>query len=195
MTVTSRERELYERAWAVPAYADRSPGVQMLPIFQQLVPRAVMHSPSVLDAGTGSGKGALALADAGYTVRACDLTSAGLGLEFRTRQPVIPFHEVALWDDVARVTGFADYVYCTDVLEHIPLPFTMLVVHRLLKVARHGVFLSIALVPDHFGAWVGTPLHQSVQVFTDWRDQLATVGRLVEARDLLTSGVYLVAPC
>ena len=195
MTITTRERDLYERAWAVPAYAELSPGVQMLPLFQQVAPLSTMRGTSVLDAGTGSGKGALALAEAGYTVRACDVTAAGLVPEFVEHQPAIPFAEVALWDDVARVMGFSDWVYCTDVLEHVPLPLTMLVVHRLLQVARRGLFLSIALVPDQFGAWVGQPLHLSVQSFTDWRDQLRTVGRLIEARDLLMSGVYVVAPC
>lgn len=188
MSIAARERETYERAWAVPAYGDVSPGVRMLPLFKQIAPRGV----SVLDAGTGSGKGALALAEAGYEVRACDLTRAGLSPEFLARRPAIPCQEVALWDDVARVTGCADWVYCTDVLEHIPPAFTMLVVYRLLQVARKGVFLSIALVPDHFGAWVGKPLHQSVQSFAEWRDQIGTIGRIMEARDVLTSGVYVV---
>jgi hypothetical protein len=79
-------------------------------------------------------------------------------------------------------------------MEHIPPAFTMLVVARLLEVARSGAFFSISLVPDAFGAWVGKPLHQSVQSFTQWRDQLATLGEVLECRDLLTTGVYFVRP-
>ncbi len=70
----------------------------------------------------------------------------------------------------------------------------MLVISRLLHVARRGVFLSIALVPDEFGVWVGQPLHQTVQGFTWWRDRLNTLGTIKECRDLLTAGVYYVEP-
>ena len=65
---------------------------------------------------------------------------------------------------------------------------------RLLEVARKGVFLSIALINDHWGALIGKPLHQTVQSFTQWKEQLDTVGEVVEARDLLVAGVYLVKP-
>jgi hypothetical protein len=64
----------------------------------------------------------------------------------------------------------------------------------LLEVARRGVFLSISLMPDEFGAFVGKRLHQSVQTFVQWRDQLHAIGTVVEARDLLHCGVYLVKP-
>ncbi len=70
----------------------------------------------------------------------------------------------------------------------------MLTVFRLLEVARRGVFLSIALEPDVFGAWVGKSLHQTVQSFTWWRDNLATLGTLKESRDLLNAGVFLLEP-
>lgn len=192
MALVETEQATYEAMWALDAYAAQSPGAALVPLFTDCIEaqgdRPAWHAASVLDAGCGSGKGALALRAAGFAVTLCDLTPAGLASEAYA----LPFHQVALWDDVRRVVGYHDYVYCCDVLEHIPPAFTMLVIHRLLSVARKGVFLSISLVPDAFGAWVGKPLHQSVQSFTAWRDQLATLGEVVEARDLLTSGVYFV---
>lgn len=193
--IQAAEHQTYTDMWALEAYADHSPGAVMAPIFVEMAERMdsrriQWRAASVLDAGTGSGKGALALRDAGFRVTTCDLTDAGLVPEAQD----LPFHQVALWDDLGRTVGYHDFVYCCDVMEHIPPTFTMLVVHQLLKVARQGVFLSISLVPDSFGMWVGKPLHQSVQSFTAWRDQLATIGEVVEARDLLTSGVYLVRP-
>jgi SAM-dependent methyltransferase len=189
------ERDTYDQMWAIDAYATLSPGVQYLPLFLDAItahegPLPRWHASSVLDAGTGSGKGALALRAAGLTVTLCDLTDAGLVDEARD----LPFHVTPLWEPLRRIVGWHDWVYCCDVLEHIPPPFTMLVVSRLLEVARKGVFLSISLQPDAFGAWIGKPLHQSVQSFSEWRDQLATIGTVLEARDLLTVGVYLVQP-
>jgi 2-polyprenyl-3-methyl-5-hydroxy-6-metoxy-1,4-benzoquinol methylase len=193
MNVVQAETQTYDEMWHVSSYAETSPGEHLAPLFEDMIRpleggRLPWRAASVLDAGTGSGKGAVALMAKGFRVTACDLTNAGLVDEAKG----IPFHRAALWDDLTRIVGFHDYAYCCDVMEHIPPPFTMLVVSRLLQVARRGVFLSISLVPDHYGAWVGKPLHQSVQSYTQWRDQLDTVGELVEARDMLTSGVYLV---
>lgn len=186
------ERETYEQMWAVPAYADLSPGEVCLPVFLDLVKGA---RGSVLDAGTGSGRGALALQKAGFDVRLCDLTADGLLPAARA----LPFYPVVLWDDLTTRIGYlrggkVDYVYCCDVLEHIPPAFTMLVIRRLLDVTRRGLFLSITLQPDQFGVWVGKPLHQSVQAFGWWRDAIAEIGTLVECRDLLSSGIYWVQP-
>lgn len=192
MSLVAAERATYEEMWAIDGYADNSPGASLASTFAALtdeyVGRSRWTASSVLDAGCGSGKGALALRELGFSVSLCDLTPAGLKPEAQA----LPFHQVALWDDVARVTGLHDYVYCCDVMEHIPPVFSMLVVHQLLKVARKGVFLSISLVPDQCGAWVGKSLHQNVQSFTQWRDQLDTVGEVIEARDLLINAIYFV---
>jgi hypothetical protein len=125
------------------------------------------------------------------------VTSAGMVPEAKG----FPFHAVSLWTDlwpIARAVGHPgrsrfDYVYCTDVLEHIPPQFTMLAIDQMLRVAKQALFLSVCLRADGFGAWIGQPLHQTVQPFTWWRDSLRELGMVVEARDLLTDAVFLVA--
>jgi 2-polyprenyl-3-methyl-5-hydroxy-6-metoxy-1,4-benzoquinol methylase len=143
---------------------------------------------TVLDAGTGSGKGAVALTSLGYNLTLCDLTRSGLVLDAQA----LPFFEAALWSDLRGKGHFYDWVYCCDVLEHLPSHMLSLTVHRLLQVARKGVFISVALIPDNMGAWVGRPLHLTVQSYDWWRDFLKLFGRMMDARDLLTNGVYLV---
>lgn len=180
------ETALYEATWTVPHYADHAPGVLYLPILREHVPPPAC----ILDAGTGSGKGALALAAAGYDVRLCDLTDAGLVDEARG----FPFAPACLWQALRpqiRV-GWVDAVYCTDVLEHVPEQFTMLAVEQMLRVAQRGLLLSVSTQPDGFGAWVGRPLHQTVQPFTWWRDALREVGHVVDARDLVGPAVFWV---
>lgn len=184
----TRERTKYDELWgSVSAYGARSPGEMLLPVFESM--RRDSGPATFLDAGCGSGKGALALTAKGHVVAMCDTTDAGLVDDARG----LPFAQVNLWDDLTHLGRF-DYAYCCDVLEHIPTPFTMLVASNLLKLAKRGVFFSIATVPDNFGAWVGTPLHLSMQSFVEWRDQLNAIGRVVEARDLLVAGCYLVEP-
>jgi hypothetical protein len=184
-TLLEAEKQKYEDMWTIDSYANYSPGEKFVPLFLDMAKTTMKGT--VLDAGCGSGKGALALEKEGFKVQCCDFTVAGLVPEARK----FPFTEVCLWNDLHRL-GFVDWVYCCDVLEHIPLPFTMLVVTRLLAIARRGLFLSISFEPEAFGVWVGHRLHQSLQSYQDWRDQLSMVGELVEARDLLNAGVFLV---
>lgn len=190
MSLTTTERDLYEGVWtSVEAYGDVAPGEFYLPIFLQIVGAARGH---VLDAGCGSGKGALALQAADFRVTQCDLTDAGLCEAARD----LPFHEACLWHSLKGLApaGAFDWVYCCDVMEHLPTAFTMLAVEQMLRVARQGVFLGIATVPDQFGAWVGRALHQTVQPFTWWRDALGELGTVTDARDLINSASFSVRP-
>lgn len=180
------ETALYDEVWQIPTYGDHAPGAQYLPVFREhCAPPAV-----VLDAGIGSGKGALALRAAGYEVRGCDLTDAGLVDEAKD----IPFATACLWHPLRPQlgVGWVDAVYCTDVLEHLPEQFTMLAVDQMLRLATRGVFLSVSTQPDAFGAWVGKSLHQTVRPFVWWRDSLRELARVVEARDLVGPALFWV---
>jgi ubiquinone/menaquinone biosynthesis C-methylase UbiE len=186
MSLLDTERATYETVWSsVEGYAQHSPGEQYLPLFQHIAqPRA-----RVLDAGCGSGKGAVALAKAGFHVEMMDFTDAGLVPESQG----IYFYSGCLWENLTDVVNTEpDWVYCTDVLEHIPPQFTMLAIDQMLRVAKEGLFLTVSLVPDNFGVWAGKSLHQTVQPFTWWKDSLKELGAVVEARDLISNAVFVV---
>jgi 2-polyprenyl-3-methyl-5-hydroxy-6-metoxy-1,4-benzoquinol methylase len=186
MSLLDTERATYETVWSsVEGYAQHSPGEQYLPLFLQVA----QPPATVLDAGTGSGKGSLALLGAGFDVAACDMTGAGLTPDAANR---VPFFDACLWHDFGSVRF--EWVYCTDVLEHIPPQFTMLAIDQMLRVAKEGLFLTVSLVPDSFGVWAGKSLHQTVQPFTWWRDSLEELGTVTEARDLISNAVFVVKP-
>lgn len=193
-TLTAIETEKYASMWAMNGYKDAAPGETYAPVFMDMAkPSIGKFSPTVLDAGCGTGRGALALARLGFKVTMADLTPDGLSDDARA----LPFHQVCLWHDITtqlpyRWGGKFDWVYCCDVLEHIPPTFTMLVVQRLLDVSKQGLFLAVSTRSDEFGHIVGTPLHQSIQSFKQWRDQLRELADIVECRDVLHSGVYLL---
>src|SRR6185436_18607094 len=205
MTLAEKERETYEAAWAIPAYAKDSPGAIYLPLFLDMAKPDLQqwrdmtgsaYQLTVLDAGCGAGDGALALQQAKFQqIVLCDITDSGLCPEAKE----FPFYQVCLWDHLATQLGWMyggkfDYVYCCDVMEHIPTPFTMLVVSRLLEVTRTAAFFTISLNTDQFGAWVGKPLHQTLQSYAQWKEQLDTVGHVIESGDMMHCGVYLVEP-
>jgi SAM-dependent methyltransferase len=197
-----QERATYEAVWsAVGSYGDLAPGERYLPIFLDLVggPREVVLSHTVLDAGCGSGKGALALRQAGFHVGMCDLTPAGLCHDALS----LPFVEACLWQDLRHVPTIikrmwnratVDYTYCCDVLEHVPPQFTMLAVDQLLRITKVGCFLTVCSLADNLGVWVGHPLHQTVESFVWWRDSLREVGDVVDARDLHQAATFYLRP-
>lgn len=184
MTIAARERALYTDMLALDVYHAHSPGAEWVALFAE---RAEAGA-TVLDAGCGTGQGLMALHAAGFRASGCDLTLSGLPVLLRAHA-----EEACLWQDMSHLGRF-DYVYCCDVLEHIPTPFVMLVVRNLLAIADRGLFLSISLVPDECGAWVGATLHQTVQSFSAWRDQLRELGDVTDARDLANTGLYWVEP-
>jgi SAM-dependent methyltransferase len=196
MSLETTERETYAAMWGVEEYANYSPGEKFADVFLDMAGVKDAKRCSVLDAGCGSGKGALALLDRGFgNVRLCDITDAGLVPEARA----LRFDEVCLWRPLRQQLGYmqggaVDYVYCTDVLEHVPTPFTMLVISQLLTVAARGVFFSIALHPDDFGVFIGKPLHQTVEGFCWWKNNLNALGTVTACRDLGKDGLYYVEP-
>lgn len=182
MLITTKERELYTTVWqSIDQYGAYSPGEKYLPLFLDMVGD---QRGSILDAGCGSGKGAVALQGAGFTVSMCDVTPDGLISEAMR----LPYADQVLWH---RITGAFDYAYCCDVLEHIPPQFTMLAVSRLLDVAPK-VFIAVCNVADSSGVWIGQSLHQTVQPFTWWRDSFAEIATVTDARDLHENSVFLL---
>lgn len=191
MALTALETARYAEVWdSLDKYGNFAPGEEYLPIFLELLNG---QRGTLLDAGTGSGKGALALQAAGFDVVACDLTDEGLTPEARAN---VTFRQACLWRPLRPVLprGYVEWVYCTDVLEHLPTQFTMLAIEQMLRVATRGLFLSVCLVPDQAGVWIGHQLHQTVQPFVWWRDSLAELGTIVNGRDLITTATFLVSP-
>ena len=188
LETTVGQKALYDEMWEVDDYKKVAPGEGYVDVFCEMA-KTTMRG-SLLDAGCGSGKGALALKAKGFDVRMCDLTAGGLVDEAKR----LPFTEACLWEPLKRKIGFVDWVYCCDVFEHLPTQFVGLATMRLLEVARRGVFLSIALFHDGFGAWVGQNLHQTVWSFEQWRDLFNELGEVQECRDLINNAIYLVTP-
>lgn len=188
-SIQEQERARYEDVWGtLTQYGDQAPGEQWAAAFMDIA-RPLRHA-TVLDAGAGSGKGALALSAHGLDVTLCDLTPDGLVDDARA----LPFASACLWSDLERAVGVHDWVFCCDVLEHVPTEFTMLAIARMLEVARRGLFCSITFEPDNFGQLLGAPLHLTVQPYSWWLTRLRELGAVIEARDLLESGLFLVVP-
>ena len=177
MNLAAHEHQKYADIWQIDDYRKASMGRDYAGLFGRIVnPKR----GSVLDIGCGAGEGGKALGE-----------MYGLHVVYLDHVKVAdldPFIEQPLWQPIA---GVYDYGYCVDVMEHLPEEFTMLAVRNILA-ACERVFFVISFLPDRFGAFVGEPLHLTVRPFAWWRDRLREVGDLIDARDLLGRGVFLV---
>lgn len=158
--------------WNVPQYRRYSPAEKELaPILKWLDRHACQH---VLDFGCGTGRLALKLADAGYSVRMIDIADNCLDTRVRDNlSPALTFEQASLWsDEVAQIRG--DAVICIDVLEHIPPDRIDTVVGIIKAAAPHG-YCNAALYKDGFGQRIRKTLHLTVRPAGFWHEQFRSV--------------------
>ncbi len=197
---SDRERDKYRRIWAKPQYSEVSPGEMMVPLFAKV--SRCQPGESVIDLGAGTGRASLKLRELhGLDVTMLDITWDGLEEQLKgegfmsPEEPPLPNGDMkhitsSLWADWPRGRTW-DYGFCADVMEHMPLEYSMCVVARALSACRR-VFFHISFRPDACGKLIGEPLHLTVMSFVWWRDHLSELGEVLEARDLLGQGMFYV---
>jgi len=165
------EQKKYERMWAHPQYRQVAPGEDCAMTFlTQARPRP---GSEVIDFGSGTGRGAIALALFGkLKVRMLDFAENCLDEEVRqaltTQAHALSFVQHDLCQPIAFT---AEYGYCTDVLEHIPTEDVSKVLGNILQAAQH-VFFQISCTDDSCGTLIGHPLHLTVKPMQWWLEQL-----------------------
>ena len=192
MNIIESERLKYQKAWAIDGYDHHSPGEEISDLFKEIA--LPIQDETIIDLGTGSGRGALALAKMGLDVTVLDLTFDGLDKRAEGFRKI----EASLWGawNAEKRGSFHiplnwDYGYCTDVMEHIPPEYVMLTLHKIM-LACDKAFFHICLIPDGFGQLVGEPLHLTVMPFEWWRDHLGEIGTVLESRDFMNNGIFYV---
>jgi len=181
-SITEHERNKYEQIWGLDDYSICSPGLLYVDMFYDIAKPVV--GQSVLDVGAGGGVATRELKKRGLSSRGFDITNAGW------KHKDIPLSTGCIWRDLPQGPPY-DYVYCCDVMEHIPTEFTALSISEMLRTCGKA-FYSISFTQDAYGDFINDHLHLTVKPFTWWRDMLRELGTVYEARDLLGDGVFYV---
>ncbi|MDB5555420.1 MAG: Methyltransferase type 11 [Rhizobium sp.] len=182
------ERAKYDEIWGHAEYKKFSPGLENVERFINVLEPYAMAS--LIDVGCGAGVAGLEFQKIGFRVTWLDLSDAGLDQKVDRKN----FIQSPIWSDqwALRNKGLGwDYGFCCDVMEHIPTEYTTLCLDRIIKACRTTWF-QIALHPDEFGAMIGKPLHLTVQPFKWWLERIASLGNVIEARDLCGTALFVV---
>jgi 2-polyprenyl-3-methyl-5-hydroxy-6-metoxy-1,4-benzoquinol methylase len=163
MTVELKEREKYEKMWSVPAYRNWSPGLDAVEFFLKHTP--MIEGDSIIDLGCGTGRAAVALAKSPLRPRVVLLDFCPIALEQDAY--AMPFFNACLWRLPSNI-GRYDWIFCVDVLEHIPPDHVNEVLDNMAKITKHGGFLQICTVPDGCGSMIGEKLHLTVESAEWW---------------------------
>jgi len=189
------EKKKYEKCWDTDSYRIHSPGENSLKAFKEIV--KPFEFSSIVDCGSGTARASLVLAKEDYGITMLDITNQSMDDEVRdsvSDMVNLNFFEVNLWNPRDMDSHFCeyDYAYCCDVMEHIPTEYVMATLQNIMNTCKTGAFFYVCLVPDGFGQIIGSPLHLTVKPFLWWRDKLAELGKVVDARDLISNGMYYV---
>jgi SAM-dependent methyltransferase len=186
MDLVDAERDKYRRMWARPEYRQHSPGLRMLSKFLDVCDP--MPGDSILDAGCGTGRAGLDLS-LFYRVTQLDICDTARDADTQAI-PFIhkPIHE--LHDPYFQYFG---WIYCVDVLEHIPPELLDRTLAALARATVNGAFLQIACFEDGCGALIGERLHMIVRPPHWWKDQIGRHWTI--RRDLSDEPQYAIFVC
>lgn len=180
-TMAQSEQAKYETMWGKPEYLNHSPGAYYAEAFGE-ISKCSKDEP-VIDLGCGDGSGGKALEKL-YGVKVTYL-------DFVRKGRLFPFIQQPLWHAIPARNPRWRYGYCCDVMEHIPIEYTTLVLERI-RAACENVFFSVSNIPDGCGKLIGEPLHLSVMPYQWWLEKMKEIGEVVDARDLMIESVFYV---
>lgn len=159
ISILEQEIAKYKAMWGYQQYRMYSPGQGSLHYFLSNTPWA--PGDTVLDAGCGTGRAGAAMAEVGLMPTLMDFVPDAVEAK------KLPFIEANLWGIPLDTPRF-DWVYCVDVLEHIPPLMVSPVLAGLARVSRKGGYLQIACFEDGCGSLIGAKLHLTVHPPVWW---------------------------
>ena len=117
---------------------------------------------TVIDFGCGTGRAAKKFQDQGFSIVGVDIAPEALETD-------VPLIQACLWH---MPDMYADWGFCTDVMEHIPPEKVQPVLKQIRARTKKGVFFQIALTKDSFGDRIGERLHLTIEPMEWWVEQI-----------------------
>lgn len=185
-TSIEREKRKYTTLWAdVPDYRKDSPGEMYIEHFLSFFEKEIKERDTLIDFGCGTGKVAKHFLEKGLFLTLVDFCDNCLDEEVALLTQLcfeqVRFVEACLWT-LPDTLPAADWIYCCDVLEHIPEEHIDAVLAGMAARTKKGGYFSIHLAEDVFGTHLlGHPLHVTIKPKEWWQAKLSTHWQIASA--------------
>lgn len=176
---TAREKEKYNVIWRdYPCYRDCSPGELFVSLFFEGFKEEIQAGDTITDFGCGTANVAKNFLEKGLNVALVDISSYCLNKEIRHLIALLPhqlvFYQSCLWS-LSNEISPTSWIYCCDVMEHIPEDKIDIVLNEMAIRMRKGGYFSICLKEDSLGKnLIGTPLHLTVKGRDFWEKKISS---------------------
>lgn len=162
------EREKYRLLWQFDSYRQMAPGEGHVAQFLELAKPP--KGARVIDFGCGTGRGSIELARNGYVPIMVDFAGNCLDREAADNGWQFIEHDLTV-----PLSQHADFGFCTDVMEHIPMDQVDAVIRNVMASADVCYF-NISTVDDAFGKMIGARLHNTVRPAEWWAAKFNALG-------------------
>jgi 2-polyprenyl-3-methyl-5-hydroxy-6-metoxy-1,4-benzoquinol methylase len=165
------QRLKYDNQWKKDRYAKFSPGLRSIGRLLEWVriyEKCVSEENPILFAGSGSGHDAIVFHSIGLPIRLFDISANAL--RYPELEALITIG--TLWYMPREWTGKFSFVWCADVLEHIPPSRVDESLHELRRVTKGFAMLQISLNDSEIEEHTGEPLHLTIRPQEWWRERV-----------------------
>ena len=171
------EKQKYDVVWReFSKYRDVSPGEAFAPLFYEGFKHELRAGQTIIDFGCGTARVAKDFISKGLNVTLVDISPYCLDEEIRHMLTLfahqVHFQQGCLWK-LPKELKSAYWLYCCDVLEHIPEDQIDKCLEEMAERMRFGGYMSICLKEDNAKQKLGYPLHLTVKEKSWWEKKIA----------------------
>lgn len=174
--LSSKEKQKYEKMWDVPSYRHTSPGYICLEILFDHFANEIKEGQSITDFGCGMGLTTMTFLEKGLTVQLVDIASNCLEDKIQAllllQSDKASFTEGCLWN-LPKSVKPTDWIYCVDVLEHVPTEKIDTCLKELSTRCLKGGVIQVFLIDEPYGDLIQEKLHLTIQPLEWWKQKIS----------------------
>jgi 2-polyprenyl-3-methyl-5-hydroxy-6-metoxy-1,4-benzoquinol methylase len=177
------EKAKYERMWTHEIYRFSSPGLEAAPLFLETFKEDIRPGDSLTDFGCGAGVAALSFLESALRVHLVDIADNCLEDKIATlmllRPDQLSFTQSSLWE-IPDSMEKSDWIYCVDVLEHLPSDKVETALAMLASKTKQGGLIQVFHKEEPFGSLIDETLHLTLQPEKWWTERISSLWKLLK---------------